>query len=298
MRTLEATSALSVKNILYLTDFSLASESAMKFAMALARENAATVHVLHVQIPEFYTYSTPESAAAMLQVQDELAAKARQQVDLDLAGIRHDITIMRNVGVWPAVEQVMEDVHPDLIVLGTRGRTGASKLILGSVAEDILRRSPAPVLTIGPCVPGDKRAGEHFHCILFPTDFSSDSLAAAPCATSLAVQNHARLVLYHVLRGVGDDGPSGSIRAKMQQATHELEGIVAKDTTGCQREVLVGSGDPADQILQVARENGADLIVLGVRDLSGHTGAAIHLGRAVAHKVIANAACPVLTVRA
>ena len=73
----------------------------------------------------------------------------------------------------------------DLVVLGTRGRTGMQKFLLGSVAEEVWRRSPVPVLTIGPKV-GRIRPIERFNFVLFATDFTTQSLAGLPCAVSMA----------------------------------------------------------------------------------------------------------------
>ena len=94
----------------------------------------------------------------------------------------------------------------DLIVLGTHGRTGAEKLLLGSVAEEIFRRSPVPVLTIGPGVRSSTHNAGRFRRVLFATDLSPESLAAAPYAITLAQENQARLALLLVMRK--PDSPS------------------------------------------------------------------------------------------
>lgn len=287
---------IAIKNILFLTDFSEPSEAALPFLVSLARGYQAKIHALHVLLPEPMTYATPESLAAALDAQDECAQLGKQHLEAQLVGIAHDVSIVRSVNVWEATEEAMRSCAADMVVLGTHGRTGAQKLLLGSVAEDIFRRSPVPVLTIGPFA----RIGAHnagrFHCVLFATDFTPHSLCAAPYAISLAQENQARLILFHVIRESERQYRAGKAVSAVDESMQKLEAIVPEGAElRHRREVVLGYGEPAERILQVSREDHADLIVLGVS--SRHLGAATHLGRAVAHRVVANAACPVLTVR-
>ena len=288
----------SIKDILFLTDFSEPSEAAMPFAIGLAREYGAVVHALHVETPEFYAYSTPEGAAALREAQEEIARNLRRDLDTNLSGIAHDVTVTRESNVWTAVEDVIYNTSPDLIVLGTRGRTGPRRLILGSVAEEILRRSEVPVLTVGPRVSSEITPTARFSCVLFPTDFTPESLAAEPFAVSFAAKNYGRLIVYHAMPEPADQKSADSMTMRINRARLDLECIARQSVDGCERRVIVGCGDPANEILKVADENGVDLIVLGVRDASGSTTLATRVSRAIANKVIANARCPVLTVRA
>ena len=285
---------IAIKNILFLTDFFEPSEAALPFLVSLARGYEARVHALHVLLPEPMAYATPESMAASLDAQDECAQTGKQRLEAQLAGIAHDVSIVRSVNVWEATEDAIRSCAADMVVVGTHGRTGAQKLLLGSVAEDIFRRSPVPVLTIGPSAKIGAHNAGRFYCVLFATDFTAHSLLAAPYAVSLAKENRARLILFHVIRE--SERQYGAAKSAVDASTQELEKIVPESAELRHRpEVLLGYGEPAERILQVAREDHADLIVLGVS--SRHLGAATHLGRAVAHKVVANAPCPVLTVR-
>ena len=152
-----------------------------------------------------------------------------------------------------------------------------------------------PVLTIGPHVQKSATISGAFHSVLFATDFSKPCEAAAPFAVSLAEENDAHLALLYVAPKPGmNEQEEGAIDGVMQA----LNGIVPSDARGwCHPSPIVQFGDAAKGILEVATEIGADLIVLGVRDAAGHLGAATHLERAIAHKVVAHAGCPVLTVR-
>jgi nucleotide-binding universal stress UspA family protein len=294
MGTTQAGIELKMKNILYLTDFSEPSEEALPVAVAIARSYGATVHALHILTP-----AIPASCPEAIKADDELAEIEMQKVESQLAGVDHDTRVAPTMEVWPAIEQAIAKQNIDLIVLGTHGRTGAQKLLMGSVAEEIFRRSSVPVLTIGPDVrPGT--CGPRFQRVLFATNFKTHSLSAASYALSLAHENQSRLVLLHVMgkRQAGEAADDSRFEMSVAEAIHQLYETVPKSAEmGISPEVAVEFGEPAERIIEAARERGADLIVMGVHDAAGHIGAATHLERAVAHKVVAHAPCPVLTVR-
>lgn len=294
MTTARTESQLELKNILYLTDFSEPSERALPFAVMVARKYGATVHALHVLAPAI---RTPHPKAT--RADDDVAEIEMQKVQSQLAGVDHETRIEQAAEMWPAIAQSIADEHIDLIVVGTHGRTGAEKLMMGSVAEEIFRRSSVPVLTIGP----DVRTSTHspqFHRVLFATNFAPHSVSAGVYAASLAHENGARLVLLHVMRKrrPGDPKDENRFEISVAEAIHQLyEAVPDAPELGLVREVAVEFGEPGARIVEVARQRGADLIVLGVRDAAEHLGAATHLDRAIAHRVVAHASCPVLTVR-
>lgn len=294
----EAGARVTVNNILYLTDFSEPSEAALPFAAAIAREYGAKIYAYHALIPAAYVYTTPELVQTGIEAQEEAAEINMKRAEAQLVGVPHEMVVERSIGIWPSLEQAVKDYKADLVVLGTHGRTGAQKLLLGSVAEEVFRRSRVPVLTIGPGARRGSHAGAKFHHVLYATDFSKESLAAAPYAISMAEENQARLVLLHVMRPSTTPLSEREAQDALSNATFQLHEIVpASAELWCTAEAIVREGNPAEKILEVAKEKGADLIVLGVRDRGTHLGAATHLERATAHKVVAHAACPVLTVR-
>ncbi|MFZ0038331.1 MAG: universal stress protein [Candidatus Acidiferrales bacterium] len=300
MRTMEAGTPVKVKNILYLTDFSKPSEAALPFAITCGRGCGAKVHALHVLIPRPYLYTTPELTMPTIQAEEDSAQAEMQRIESQLAGLPHDAAVVRGLDVWPAVEKAIKAEAVDLIVLGTHGRTGAEKLLLGSVTEEIFRRSPVPVLTIGPDVRSSVHSGGRFHRVLFATDFSPESLAAAPYAISLAEQYHSHLALITVLRKPEElnDSDKRIFELSVAEVIHRLYEVVPDDAKlDFSPQVSAEYGEPADRIVEIAKQRGADLIVLGVRGAAGRLGAATHLERATAHRVVAHAACPVLTVR-
>ncbi len=296
MTPVKSSTRIEIRNILYLTDFSQPSEAALPFAAAVAREYGAKIYAFHVLIPAVYTYTTPETAAAALDAQEDDAQANMQRVNAQFAGLPHEAVIERNTGVWPALAAALKDFAIDLIVVGTHGRTGAKRLLMGSVAEEVFRRSHVPVLTIGPSESHGVHRGGRFHHVLFATDFTRESVAAAPYALSLAQENEARLTLLHVMKEpeildkAADD--------RIASASFRLHEIVPEDAESwCRPDAVVRFGTPADQILKVAKDRDADLIVLGVRGSHGVPGAATHIERVTAHKVVAHALCPVLTIR-
>jgi nucleotide-binding universal stress UspA family protein len=291
---------ISLKNILFLTDFSEPSEAALPFASAIARRYNARIYALNVFWPAPYVYTTPEVTAAAIEAEEEGAKLAMGRVQASLAGLKSEIIVERGMDIWSAVEQEIKELGIDLVVLGTHGRTGAKKFLLGSVAEEIFRRSPVPVLTIGPGVRSSAHNGGQFHRVLFATDFTADSVAAAPYAVTLAQENRAHLLLLHVMRRPDsrNDNEEKRFELSVAEAIQQLYDTVPTDAELCTPpEVAVEYGEPAERILAVAKKRRADLIVLGLRDAEGRIGAATHLERATAHKVVAHAACPVLTVR-
>lgn len=175
---------------------------------------------------------------------------------------------------------------------------------MGSVAEEILHQAPCPVLTIGPRACGglkqeflpdgkDLTPEEiEFREIVFATDFSPESVAAAEFAISVAEEFQARLSLLHVIEEHDRDQP-----APTEWALERLERLIPTDAAlWCKPGTVIKFGSPAECILKAAAERNADLIVLGVRP-TAHLGIETHLTRGITHNIVAHACCPVLTIR-
>jgi nucleotide-binding universal stress UspA family protein len=287
-----------LRNILFLTDFSEPSRAALPFAVVVAREFGATVHALHVLIPQPLIYTAAEMTASAIEAQEENAQAEMLKVEAELEGLPHEVSVVHSANVWPALDQASLACQANLIVLGTHGRTGVPRFLLGSVAEEIFRRSSVPVLTIGPWVRKRVHATAHFRRVLFTTDFTAESLVALPYALSLAQENEARLILLHVVHERERSAGRQRVETTVAYILHELHELVPTDAElWCRPEAVVEYGDPAERILEAAREREADLIVLGVRNKAAHLRAATHVERAVAHMIVAHANCPVLTVR-
>ena len=296
MKAMEARSRVQFKNILFTTDFSPAASTAVPFAAELTKRYGARLYALYVRPPVVNPMTPPLSWVGLEEAAQIEDARHEKELANAFAGIQPEILIKEG-DIWSSLTAALEEKNIDLIVLGTRGRSGISKFVLGSIAEEIFRQAPCPVLTVGPNTPAPgKRSGE-ITKILFATDFSAESSAAAPYAVSLAEECQAYLTLLHVIKApkAGDLVQAGDLRKSSTQLLHNLLPVEAE--RWCVPEYLVEQGNPADKILEVATRTGAELIVLGVRQPSGFPGAATHLPIATAHKVVSHAACPVLTIR-
>ena len=184
----------------------------------------------------------------------------------------------------------------DLVVIGTRGRTGVEKFLLGSAAEEILREATCPVLTVGPHAPAEPKLAGNIREIVYATDFTSDPLPAAPYALSIAQEYQAHLTLLHVIeeRKVDQFVVPEDV---MESCKRKLANLVPTGAElWCASDCVVERGPIAERILDVARSRRADLIVVGIHPATGFPGAASHLPISVAHEILAHAMCPVLTV--
>jgi nucleotide-binding universal stress UspA family protein len=296
MPSMAVDTRVKLSNILYLTDFSEASDAAVSFAAAIAREFGSKIYALHILLPDPYASLTPECVGVVHEGMVQAANAKMQQLGARLVDLRHETLVEPDIAVWPTLRRIMTDNHIDLIVLGTHGRTGIRKFLVGSVAEEVLRRSTVPVLTVGPCVICGTLEAARFHSVLFATDFTSASEAAAPYAISMAQENQARLILLHVIRRLKKKQDLVS-ELSVADAMCKLQDTIPKDAEFRDRpEPVVDYGDPPERILAAAVRRRADLIVLGIRR-TDHLGMATHLERTTVHQVVANATCPVLTVR-
>jgi nucleotide-binding universal stress UspA family protein len=291
MATPMAAVHVSVKNVLFATDFSRHSSEALPFVVSIARKYGSKVFAAHVHStsPLGGVPPTVELQALAAQAMKEARASIRE-LEAPLRGIPHEFLVC-NGDIWDELSFIVEKKGIDLIVVGTHGRAGASKLLMGSVAERILRQAPCPVLTVGPNVSGEAGSIADIHTILYPTDFSAESMAAFPYAMSLAQEDQARLYLLHVLPEPVDELQDTFFRARLRK----LIPLDAK--LWCEPKVAIESGDPAQVILDLAEELAVDLIVLGTKHVSRFAGAKTHLGMATAYKIVRQAICPVLSVR-
>jgi nucleotide-binding universal stress UspA family protein len=285
---------IALKRILVATDFSEGSKRALLTGLGIAQRYASSLHVIHVVPSEGYGVA----GAGMLGAMNFARHNAR---DLEseflqkgyFEGIRYLISVERGE-VWPAVSRIVEDEDVDLVVVGTRGRSGLSKLLLGSVAEEIFRRSPCPVLTVGPNFELSFPLTARPRSVLFPTDFSPQAEHALPYAVSLAQEHDAPLTFLHVVQPAGG-GATYNIDRTVRYASARLQDLMAA-TAGLigEREFIVETGEPAEAIVKVAAVTGAELVVLGVRASAGLSD---RLGWSTAYGVARQAHCPVLTVK-
>lgn len=293
MGSVETVNEIKLSNLLYLTDFSEAAEAALPFAMAIAREYGSKIYACHILLPDPYVCMAPEFIDVVSSgLQKEAQAKMRN-IESRLSDLPHQIRIERGSEIRGTLQRMVEEDNIDLVVLGTHGRNGVEKLLLGSVAEEICRCVSVPVLMVGPGV-SRSHSDRKFHCVLFATDFTAESLAGLPYAVSMAREYQAHLVLLHVIRQFKKEEILGELSAS--DAIYHLGQLVPTDAGLCHRpELEVKYGAPAQNIIDTANRCSADLIVLGVRK-GDVFGVATHVGRTIAHEIVVSVPCPVLTV--
>ena len=290
--------SLPFQHILHLTDFSACSDAGFACAQALARANDAKLSLLHVVVPDALRYMTPASPNAALELQETWAQEQMQKAKPRLADVRHEIFVVLGSDVWSAVAENLPQLGADLIVVGTHGRTGLRKALMGSVAECILRRSTVPVLTVGPEAHSGLGSEGKFNRVLLATDFKAGSAEAACYAMWVAQKDHAELLLVHACDKGKPRGETNGMALSVAEALHRMGDAVSPcaENLRTRPEMLVEFGEAGRQIVEVAKRRQADLIVMGIRE-GGNLFAATHLERGTAHKVVTHAPCPVLTVR-
>ena len=274
---------VSVLNVAVATDFGFCSEHAAEHGMAVARHFGATLHFLHLLRPSQYVFS-PEMIPALA---DAAARDCDQLIDRLLRAHRLDgIECRRWIeqGEIPAIAgRFVVQHHIDLMIVGTHGRTGLPRLLFGSVAQQIFHNVHCPVLCVGPRAPG---AGPHLQLrrVLFSTDLSPESVAAAPWVLAAVNEWHTELDVLHVSQP-GKPGHGAGLDALVTR-------LAAEGPFSVQGHRLTGRTAPA--VLDFAASHHADLIVLGLRPQPAMVSGPPWSD---AYEIVRQAPCPVLTIR-
>jgi len=292
MPTLAQVSRLSLKNILFPTDFSPASRATLPYAERLAQIYGSTILIAHSVAPEARQTVVTDR---YLGVEDREWQEARQKLDaLSHDPTLHDIphkTLLDRGEVGDVMPAIIHEHEVDLVVLGTHGYRGISKMVMGSAAEQIYRTATCQVLTVGP------KATEgnvwNLSTILCPIDAAEDPTPVLRFALSLAEENQSELILLQAIPMV----PWQHRSAVELQARLGIESLIPAQTKDwCSLRFVVRWEHPVEAILREAHEIHSDLIVMSVHK-SRAAILASHLPWPVASEVVSRAACPVLTVR-
>ena len=276
-----------IKRVLFATDFSAASLQPVSYAMRIARQFHSKLYAAHIVPPEDYTPGTTsiDAAAEIACSEARFRLKALAESDA-LKGICTEIFVGHG-DIWIGVSDFIDKSKIDLMVMGTNGRSGIKKFLLGSVAEEAMRASPCPVLTVGPEIQvGDR---EDFRHILCASDFSEESVAAIGHAILWSREFNSSLTFVHALEGLPESPYLDAQMARVRLAE------LARQSSGYAE---ARSSRPAADVIREAAENArSDLIFIGARGTGSVPRIASHFG-SVAHKIVCRASCPVLTVRA
>ncbi len=287
MNTIATEVTLSFKNILLAVDFSPASEPAVYYASAIARQCLSNVHMMHVNGLDSYHLLPPEAFRVAVRDREAPTGNMVQLVKNLLDGLPNEVPLHQN-GLWDVIADVVARNKIDLVVLGTHGRTGLAKFILGSVAEQIFRNVQCPVLTVGP---ESSYANKTFAFKNVLLASNLDPHSAAPAYASwLRDEFSGSLTALHVVENSEGHGGTDLERA------NQVSAMLKPSQRASSARIMVKHGSPADLILEAISELHPDVVVLGARH-PAQSGIASHLPWSTASKVIAGATCPVLTVR-
>lgn len=286
--------------ILYATDFSVHANRAFALACSLARASGSRLLVLHVApIPLLYTkrYYREEMEVALRRYQvPDAAVETGWHL---LAG-----------EAAPEILWLAQEIRCAFIVMGTQGQTGLARLLMGSVAEHVVRHAPCPVVTVKALpsqsptateVPSEAAspipAAVPIQTILHPTDLSDRCAEAFRVACSLAKDHAARVIVVHVPEPVTAPvgmAPSPPLPEGFRGGMEEWLCRSHQSVPDVQMECRVEEGDVATGIVRAARATACDLIVMGTH---GRTGLGRLLMGSVAESVLRTASCPVVTVK-
>jgi len=289
------------RSILCPVDFSDCSRHALDHAVALARTFGGRLTVLYALQPIAYA-AEPLLAAALVPTPED-----RARIEEDLRALVAEVsdgvpveTLLVDGGVVASVLEQATAVHADLLVLGTHGRRGFERFLLGSSTERLLRRAEVPVLTVPPRAPDAPSSGpEVFRQIVCAVDFSEPSVAALHLGVDLARQMGAHLTLINVLEpmpipdtlSMAGGGPMDFENAARAANEARLHQLAPRDLPVTE---VVAVGKPYREVLGKAAELRADLIVMGVH--GGMAAMPGFLGSTTNH-VVREAGCPVLSLR-
>ena len=281
----ERASRIRFKNILFATDLTVSSASAQAYALLLAKMFGSHLFILHVQTGPGLAPRYQKAWTSW----DRKEGLAIAELENFFLASHVPFTLLVEPGEVPQVlKRVVDENEIDLVILGTHGRKGFSHVLLGSIAESVSRSSACPVITVGP------RAGAGFENtlrkIVYATDFSQESRVALPYAMSLAQEFHAELLILHV-------APEHMVHDRMQAEGYLMNRIkvVAPQSRfpWCTLRHRVEFGDPARRILAVAKDQNADLIVLGLHSSVQFTS---HFPERLSYRIMCEASCPVMSV--
>jgi nucleotide-binding universal stress UspA family protein len=290
MQNMLPTTRASFKNILFLSDFSPASAPALAYSLALAEHFQARLFPVHVLEDAFTSCAAGCDARAIGVLEEK---KKGEFVKLkSFNGIKCN-PLIRHSELENAVPQWIAEYGINLIVVGTHGRRGLQRSLLGAIAELAVQSALCPVLTVGPGVNVPRQFKLAIDRILFPLELGPHSGAGLPYALALASERSARLTLLHVL-------PEDSLRYRdrssiLRYAGDELKKLLPDEaSTFCKPEFAVDAGEAGEQIISFARAENPDVIVMGLPPVAA---SAVQMRSSVTYRVISSAGCPVLTIR-
>jgi nucleotide-binding universal stress UspA family protein len=248
-----------IRHLLCPVDLSDPSAQALRYAAALSSVVGGDLTILHVRAAEARRRDAEQQANASLEA-----------FASNVIGVRPSSRLLERHGE-PVTEILSAAAASDIIVMGTHGRTGLRRLLVGSVAERVIRRSPSPVLVVPPGMGAKPQDSIRLASVLCAVDFSEPSARAVEYAASIAAAAGARLALAHALEWSEEaenlpNTGSPFLPSSEEDAIARLNQLLTHDMrVHCDPEFVVGYGPAADEVLRFVREGSVDLLVLGIR---------------------------------
>ena len=274
-------SRLQFNTIVVATDFTDTASSALRYAQAVALRHKSVLVVVHVIDPVSYAFpeGIPEYTAADQAAREELR---NIEEETRLHGIPIHSVVETGI-VFERIMQAVEDHHADLLVLGTRAKTGIGRAALGAVARRLLAKAECPVLTVPPDSESHLPWAGHWRHVLIATDFSAASLSALAHAQRIAYE---QLMVVHA----ADDSAGNDCKRYIEQLRF-LAPVNESHTLPVEHIVI--PGEAGKVIVEHARRFRADLVVLGspgieLAEEDFHTSTVL--------QVVSQVECPVLCV--
>jgi nucleotide-binding universal stress UspA family protein len=295
---------MEIRQILCPVDFSDTSRHALEHAVAIAGWYESRLTLLHVMGQPFVAQPPllfADFAGPVLLESERKAFEDRLHlwlVDARAKGLSTE-TVLTEGRPERRILDRAASLPADLIVLGTHGRSGFEHLLLGSVAEKVLRQARCPVLTVPPM---SAAGAVPYRRLLCPVDFSEPSMRALRFALSIAQESGAHLTVLHAFEWASDeaflteqfDTPDFRLRLETQVRGWVDRLVTDEARTWCEIETKLAYGKPYREILAAAASDRADLIVIGVH---GRNALDLMLFGSTTNQVVRRASCPVLTLK-
>ncbi len=284
---------ISVSSVVFATDFSPCSENAGRYAQLLARYFSAELLVAHSFLLSQAGQEVELSRGVPCRQRVDLEARLAQIANTHGSGSLKATPILLEGNPHETIPALADKNASSLIVLGTHGAGPVEHELIGSVAEEILRSTPWPCFTVGPRTPPIPAETLPFRRILYATDFTPAATRAAAFALAFAEEAGGSIDTLNVVSDESVDD-ADQLSDLLESYYHALDRLVPPHALDfCSPHTFVKTGDAHDRIMEHIHEQDTDLLVLGIRK-SSHLG--LEMRTSGAFRLIADAACPVLTV--
>ncbi len=293
---------INLKKILFTTDFSPCAQRALNHAMFLAESFQSELHMLHVIQTHRHDMVEPMAQVANAeeiynQLKNNAAGRLQDMIDGKANGIPVHYEVLCGISIVELIIEYISINDIDVVIIGTHGRQGINRFIMGSVAEKIVRLAPCSVLTV--------RCEEvsELRRIVVPIDFSVFSHKALRVAVEAAWKYNSELHILHIIErhsfpSIYNEGVRRGkdwlhdVKARIQEEVEEL--LKKLGAEGVKTSLHISEGHPSREIITYAQENNADLIIVATHGLRGIN---YLLMGSVSEKVVRHSQCPVLTVK-